>query len=73
MIPTPETVEAVLEATLPGGVRHVYVSTACLHGQHGRCGTLQHERGDGGAPHCKYCKSICACPYCGHADRPRAA
>ncbi len=48
------------------GVPHVYMSCACLHGLHEQCGRLQHERGDVGAPHCKFCPAVCLCPACRH-------
>jgi hypothetical protein len=47
-------------------VVHAYLSCACLHGFHDECGRLQHERGDGGAPHCKFCPAVCLCPVCQH-------
>lgn len=39
----------------------LYLSTACLHELHDLCGGAQRERGDDGAPHCKYCPTVCAC------------
>lgn len=45
---------------------HVYVSTACLHGKHRKCGVRQLARGDLGPPHCQHCDSVCACPVCDH-------
>ncbi len=48
------------------GVAHAYLSCACLHGQHEQCGLLQRERGDEGAPHCKFCPAVCLCPTCRH-------
>jgi hypothetical protein len=37
-------------------VPHVYVSTACFHGEHGACRNT-----------CKYCDESCACTSCDHA------
>lgn len=42
-------------------ITHTYTSTACQHGLHTRCGTLQHDAGDLGAPHCKFCDAKCNC------------
>lgn len=48
-------------------VEHIYLSTACLHAADGRpelhdiCGTAQHDRGEPGHPHCKYCDAECVC------------
>lgn len=46
-------------ATTPKG--HTYTSTACHHGLHTRCGAVQAERGEPGAPHCKFCPAPCVC------------
>lgn len=46
--------------------RHAYLSCACLHGRHEQCGQLQQERGDSGAPHCKFCPMVCLCLVCRH-------
>jgi len=53
------------------GGTHVYVSTACLHGLHDRCGVQQLGRGDLSAPHCKYCDAVCACTDCDHRAQER--
>jgi hypothetical protein len=39
------------------GEPHVYVSTACHHGKHGKCRNT-----------CKYCDEPCACRECDHAS-----
>lgn len=57
-------------ADWPNTVVHAYLSCACLHGFHDECGRLQHERGDEGAPHCKFCPAVCLCPVCRHAGGP---
>lgn len=36
---------------------HVYISTACHHGEHGKCRNT-----------CKYCDAPCACRECDHAS-----
>lgn len=44
---------------------HVYLSTACLHGQHGDC-DIDATRWDGThkkAATCKYCPKKCICPH----------
>ena len=43
-------------------MHHIYLSTACLHELHDRCGVSQRQRGDLSEPHCKYCPSPCICP-----------
>ncbi len=48
---------------------HAYLSTACLHGRHERCGAEQLARGDLGAPHCKYCPAVCCCVICDHVGQ----
>ena len=49
-------------------VKHLYISTACLHDLHEKCGVLQHDRGEEGVPHCKWCDAICLCPVCKHDE-----
>lgn len=61
-----EPLVATNVAPLPRYAEHQYVSTACLHGLHERCGTMQHDRGELGVPRCKFCDSPCACPVCNH-------
>lgn len=41
-------------------LRH-YTSTACHHELHEQCGTAQHDRGEDGQPHCKWCPEPCRC------------
>jgi len=41
---------------------HDYLSTACFHELHEECGKQQHDRGDDGSPHCKWCDAECVCP-----------
>lgn len=46
---------------------HVYLSTACLHGQHEHCRSA--VAADGGAKKpgtCKFCGAVCVCPVCDH-------
>lgn len=50
-------------------VPHIYLSTACHHGQHAQCGVKQLERGDTSAPHCKYCDAVCVCTECRHEEQ----
>ncbi|SFD13623.1 hypothetical protein [Streptomyces aidingensis] len=54
-----------LGAVEPG--RHIYLSTSCLHGRHGRCSaptaTSDHGETWTKTPSvCKFCKSPCVCP-----------
>lgn len=60
------------EVTGVGYGDHLYLSTACLHGVHGECGRLQHDRGEPGAPHCKYCQAGYRCPRCRHGGQQPA-
>ena len=53
---------------IPGDV-HFYLSTACLHGLHEKCGVKQLARGELGAPHCKYCEAVCVCSVCDHVGQ----
>lgn len=52
---------------LAPGERHIYLSTACEHGEHDECGRKQRDRGEVGPPHCKFCPAVCVCPVCDHA------
>jgi hypothetical protein len=48
---------------------HVYLSTGCLHGQHGYC---QGKTGKSGAKQparCKFCKAACTCTC--HTHHPK--
>lgn len=42
-------------------MNHEYLSTACYHGLHLKCGEAQRERGETGLPHCKFCAAFCVC------------
>ncbi len=44
--------EIALDVLLAVGVDHVYLSTACLHDEHGEC-----------RRRCKFCNEPCACPH----------
>jgi hypothetical protein len=59
----------------PGGIGHVYLSTACAHGLHEQCGNGMRTRGEPGEPHCKFCPAVCICadPACWHAGAARLA
>lgn len=65
-------VSAIVDVTLaaqdmaaPTG-RHVYLSTGCLHGEHGYCasatGTNGHTRWAKQPAKCKFCGTGCTCP-----------
>lgn len=49
-------------------LQHYYLSTACLHGMHDKCGAGMRSRGETGPPHCKFCPAVCTCnaPSCWH-------
>lgn len=41
---------------------HVYLSTACLHGKHGYCGSARARGGGRKIPRaCKWCEALCVC------------
>lgn len=43
--------------------RHLYLSTACLHGNHRHCQNELTMSGKPKQPHiCKFCDSLCVCP-----------
>lgn len=47
---------------------HLYLSTACLHGDHWHCRSAVTADGDPKAPGtCKFCEAVCACDECDHA------
>lgn len=59
---------------------HVYISTACLHGEHEHCRSTVNAAGGPKTPGtCKWCSAVCQCAVCSHtapeptparADRP---
>lgn len=53
-------------ATLVTG-RHVYLSTGCLHGDHGYCQALTGKIGLKAPASCKTCTVACIC-RCHHGD-----
>lgn len=48
---------------------HVYLSTACLHGEHEHCrSTTRHDGSGSKTPGtCKFCGAVCICAQCDHA------
>lgn len=55
------------ELALAGAQRedgsHRYLSTSCLHGDHGHCGGALNHEGEAKVPTaCKRCDSTCVCP-----------
>ncbi|URN11327.1 hypothetical protein LUW77_03280 [Streptomyces radiopugnans] len=49
--------------------RHVYLSTGCLHGQHGYCQGKNGLAGPKTPAQCKFCAAPCVCD-CHHRDEP---
>lgn len=53
---------------------HVYLSTGCLHGDHGYCQSRTGLSGQKTPGVCKFCKSPCTCPchvVMADLDRPK--
>lgn len=48
------------EMTTEGG--HRYLSTGCLHGEHGYCASMVGAQGVKRAATCKFCDARCVCP-----------
>ncbi|MGW5197332.1 hypothetical protein [Streptomyces spiralis] len=74
-----EGVEAATAAVLaaldgPGpataDTAHVYLSTSCLHGQHGYCQSHTGQSGTKTPAQCKFCATPCVCPC--HQPGPAA-
>lgn len=66
-----ETARRIVERSqqLNAGGEHVYLSTACLHGQHEHCRSAVAV--DGGIKEpgtCKFCGAACVCPACDHTN-----
>lgn len=43
---------------------HVYLSTGCLHGEHGYCAAMTGWQGAKRPAECKFCSSRCVCRRC---------
>jgi hypothetical protein len=43
------------------GFRHYYLSTGCLHGNHGYCAGLNGAAGSKRPAVCKFCEAPCRC------------
>lgn len=41
---------------------HIYLSTGCLHGQHGYCKAMTGMQGAKRPARCKFCDAACQCP-----------
>jgi hypothetical protein len=48
------------------GDAHVYLSTACFHGEHGYCDAMTGQQGAKRPATCKFCPARCVCPC--HAE-----
>jgi hypothetical protein len=52
---------------------HLYLSTACLHGEHQHCRSAVNADGQPKQPGtCKFCDAVCVCPDCDHGATPPA-
>lgn len=51
---------------------HVYLSTGCLHGQHGYCSNVDGIAGLKKPAQCKFCAAPCVCP-CHHKTQQQSA
>lgn len=40
---------------------HIYLSTACLHGEHDYCNSTSGHAGDKIPARCKWCPATCVC------------
>ena len=40
---------------------HIYLSTACLHGNHGYCAAMVGQQGEKRSAQCKFCPAQCVC------------
>ena len=49
---------------------HVYLSTGCLHDQHGYCQSHTGQSGAKTPAQCKFCQAPCTCPC--HKETPGA-
>lgn len=73
-----QSVERLIAASslgTPADGEHVYLSTACLHGQHEHCRSAVAADGGRKKPGtCKFCGAVCVCPVCDHGAEsgPRA-
>lgn len=73
--PTPEEFAAfdAALATLRGDGAaggHVYLSTACYHGEHGYCAAMTGWQGEKRPGQCKFCEARCVCAECDHGGAP---
>jgi hypothetical protein len=53
---------AALGLDHPAGGPHRYLSTGCLHGEHGYCQSSTGLAGAKTPARCKFCKAPCLCP-----------
>lgn len=62
------TRENILRILGDGDGTHYYLSTGCLHGEHGYCRNARGQAGPKKPGVCKFCEGKCRC-YC-HRDAP---
>ncbi len=46
---------------MSGQEEHVYLSTACLHGEHDYCNSMVGAQGVKRPAQCKFCEATCIC------------
>ena len=51
--------------------RHLYLSTACLAGEHDYCQAMVGARGQKLPGVSKFSGAVCICPVCDHGDGPQ--
>ncbi|WP_030670560.1 hypothetical protein [Streptomyces rimosus] len=68
---SPDGAEPVRGAERPpeGQGGHTYLSTGCLHGEHGYCQSMTGLAGAKRPARCKFCEAPCICP-CHQAAGP---
>ncbi|MFJ8345075.1 hypothetical protein ACIQ9J_01605 [Streptomyces sp. NPDC094153] len=62
--PTPEELLTAYDRTRQTDAEagHVYLSTSCLHGEHGYCSNVDGIAGLKKPAQCKFCAAPCVCP-----------
>lgn len=66
--PDPCAASNLLTGPAGGATSHVYLSTGCLHGEHGYCQGKTGRVGAKAPAKCKFCDATCRCE-CHQADQ----
>ncbi|MFH8405516.1 hypothetical protein ACH4FX_12185 [Streptomyces sp. NPDC018019] len=64
-------VAVYLDKQTSGDAPHRYLSTGCLHGEHGYCQSSTGSNGTKVPATCKFCAAPCECPCHQASDLPR--